>query len=364
MGAEGDAGLDDLLARDAPDPFAVIEAGGFRASSRSGPASSATRCACRPAPSCASRPTSIPRPGRRRLGLVPGHDRGAPGEERELWAARHRPPRSRSQPRCPWRCPGTAGDIVRVGLHVGGAPGARFTWGTLGRTAHPGPRRQRPARAGRRPPRRRRARRTPCGRRWPDPTSCSSSSTPRGRGSSAATATARPTTPGDRPHRRRGRRVRAGLHARRLHPGRHVVGLDVGVSRPPPQRRRVLVEPAQGPAHAGRDAHRRAGSRPPASWPTRWRDGWAGSTAASRSSTSLFQRYGSGAAGVPAGAARLAAGQQGPAVLRLPRTSASRISRTTRSRPSTRASGRTAPSPRRRAARWAGSPRRTRAGGR
>ena len=49
----------------------------------------------------------------------------------------------------------------------------------------------------------------------------------------------------DRPHRRGGRRLRARLHAGRVHARGDVVGLDLAVPRPPPQRGVVLGPPAR-----------------------------------------------------------------------------------------------------------------------
>ena len=75
----------------------------------------------------------------------------------------------------------------------------------------------------------------------------------------------------DRPHGGRGRRLRARLHARGLHARRDVVGLDLAVPGPPPQRGLLLGAAAEGPPHAGRAAlgaghpHGAASSRTP--WP-------------------------------------------------------------------------------------------------
>ena len=57
----------------------------------------------------------------------------APGEERELWSPRRRPRDRARRTRCACALPGAAGDIVRLGLHVGGAAPARASPGACGR---------------------------------------------------------------------------------------------------------------------------------------------------------------------------------------------------------------------------------------
>jgi arylsulfatase A-like enzyme len=130
IGAEGDAGLDDLLAREAPDPFAVIDTGGVPALVQVGP--SVVRYAVRLPPGAELRFTPDLHPAARAAAAQASFRvtvEARPGEERELWS-HVIGPRDGKPAEASVALPGTAGDIVRVGLHVGGAPGARFTWGT------------------------------------------------------------------------------------------------------------------------------------------------------------------------------------------------------------------------------------------
>jgi arylsulfatase A-like enzyme len=130
VGVDGDAGLDDLLAREAPDPFAVTESGGVPAVVQIGP--SVVRYAVRLPPAAELRFTPGLHPAARSAAAQASLRvtiEARPGDEREVWGrmvgARDEKPAEVSV-----ALPGSAGDIVRVGLHVGGAPGARFTWGT------------------------------------------------------------------------------------------------------------------------------------------------------------------------------------------------------------------------------------------
>jgi hypothetical protein len=191
VGPEGDAGLDDLLARGAPEPFGVFESGGAPALVQVGP--SVVRFAVRLPPAAELRFTPDLHPAARAAASKASFRvtiESRPGEERELWA-RTIAPQDGKPAEVGIPLPGAAGDIVRIGLHVGGAP-ARGSCGGRGRP---------PACSGAaaptlcrsaRPRRTRRLAARRCARPWPAPTSCSSSSTPPGPASWAATGTAAP----------------------------------------------------------------------------------------------------------------------------------------------------------------------------
>jgi arylsulfatase A-like enzyme len=130
VGPEGDAGLDDLLAREAPDPFAVSEAAGLPSLVQVGP--SVIRYAVRLPPGAELRFTPDLHPAARAAAASASFRvtiEARPGEEREIWG-RVIGPRDGKAGEVSLALPGEAGDIVRIGLHVGAAPGARFAWGT------------------------------------------------------------------------------------------------------------------------------------------------------------------------------------------------------------------------------------------
>ena len=252
-GSASDASLEDLLGRDAPRPFAVNAEKGVPAVVLLGPA--VVRFALKLPPSAELRFTPELLPGARaaagRASFRVTVERPG-GGEREAWSrvidARATPAGEQSV-----SLPGRAGDIVRVGLAVGEAGSPRFAWGrfvaprVLGRggsdplqplpvspaddarAASPAQGARRDERPARHPGRR------PCavlrGVRLPPADDA-----------------------GDRPHRPGRRRVRARVHARRLHPRSDVVGLDLPVPRPAPQRGLVLGPSPQGPPHPRRGA--------------------------------------------------------------------------------------------------------------
>ena len=130
VGQEGDAGLDDLLARDAPDPFAVVDAAGLPSLVQVGP--SVVRYAVRLPAAAELRFTPALHPAARAAAASASFRvtiEARPGEERDLWS-RVLGPGDGKRAEETVELPGSAGDVVRVGLHVGGAPGARYTWGT------------------------------------------------------------------------------------------------------------------------------------------------------------------------------------------------------------------------------------------
>ena len=307
---------------------------------------------CRAAPSCASRPISIPpraRPTRRPPSACSSRRRaGVPRRAVEPGDRSARSARQRG-----------GADAARCrGRHRAPRPGGRgrarraLRLGHAGRTARvvgrSGPGAPEPAPLS---PRRRMPAATPCGRPPPGSTSCSSSSTPRGRSSSAPTDTRGRPRPRSTASPPRGSSSSA-------------------PSRPPSTRSPRCPRsgrPSTPTATTARSASRRAfrgtgsrwpscspprASRPAASWPTRWRAERAASSADSRTSTRSGRRLGSSGERASQGGARLDRRAPGPALLRLRCTSASRTSPTTRKRPSTRASGRSPRSPRRRAATW------------
>ena len=283
-------------------------------------ASFATRSGCRRRPSCASRPSCCT-PARAAAGarVVPRDPRERrPASERELWsrvlARATTGPGRGGRP----AVPGRPGEIVRLGLHVGAAAERPLRLGAVARAARPGRGRRRSARAGRA---RRRAddARADALRKALAGANVLFVILDAGRAREfGAYGYARADDARDRPHRAGGRGLRARLHARRLHARRDVVGLDVAVPRPPPQRGLVLRAPAQGPAHPGRGAlGARASTTARLRGQRRGRDGSSASTAASPSST----RSSATSAAAPTSSARScrpgSTHEQGPPLLRL-----------------------------------------------
>jgi arylsulfatase A-like enzyme len=129
VGPAGDAGIDDLLRRDAPAVFGATTKDGVPAATQVGP--SVVRHAIR-------------RPARAELRFTPSlHPAAAAsaasvvfkvtaqregGAEEELWSAVV-DPRSKAAGEVRVPLPGDEGDLLLVGLHVGGP---RFAWGTWG----------------------------------------------------------------------------------------------------------------------------------------------------------------------------------------------------------------------------------------
>jgi arylsulfatase A-like enzyme len=133
IGAAGDRGLDDLLGRDAPRPFAVRRENATPELSVVGPA--ALRYALRLPASAELRFTPNLHPQARAAAASVGfrvtiEAASRPGVERELWAL-SMGPRDLGPPEVAVRLPGKAGDVVRLGLHVAGAASGRFAWATF-----------------------------------------------------------------------------------------------------------------------------------------------------------------------------------------------------------------------------------------
>jgi arylsulfatase A-like enzyme len=152
VGEAGDAGLEDLLGRDAPRPFTVTKADGVPTLVEVGP--SVVRYAVRIPASGELRFTPDLHPGARAAGASASFrvtEEARAGEEQELWSAvlDARSPRP-DEVRVALR--GSAGDIVRIGLHVGPAgKSERFAWGrwraprVMGRTGSAATERTRPS---------------------------------------------------------------------------------------------------------------------------------------------------------------------------------------------------------------------------
>ncbi len=130
VGAADDAGLDDLLGRDAARPFAMSEAEGVPQVDVVGPAvvrfalrlpeaaelrfTPALHAAARAAAGAASFRVTIEESG---------------GAEREIWGRVVSAKRAGKAAEVVLPLPGRPGDVVRLGLHTGGAPEARFAGG-------------------------------------------------------------------------------------------------------------------------------------------------------------------------------------------------------------------------------------------
>ncbi len=132
VGPADDAGLDDLLRRDAPRPFAIADTGGVPSLRLVGPA--LVRFALRlPAGAELRFTPELLDAARAAAGAasfrVTFESSEKPGE-RELWSlvlrANDKPPVE-----VVVRVPGTAGEIVRLGLLVGSVESGRFAWGAF-----------------------------------------------------------------------------------------------------------------------------------------------------------------------------------------------------------------------------------------
>jgi len=128
IGKASEAGLEDLLRRDAPPPFSVESAGGSRLI-QVGP--SVVRYGLRLPTGAEIRFSPELHEAARLAGgaamfRVTLEDR--PGEEREIWSRviRAQDPKS---PELRIGIPGKAGAVVRLALHVGSVSSARLAWG-------------------------------------------------------------------------------------------------------------------------------------------------------------------------------------------------------------------------------------------
>jgi arylsulfatase A-like enzyme len=128
-GPSSDPSLEDLLARDAPRPFAVGEEKGVPSLTLLGPA--VVRFALRLPPGAELRFTPELLPAARAAAGAASFRvtvESATGGEREIWG-RVVDARAKAAGEQAVRLPGSAGDIVRVGLAVGEAGSPRFAWG-------------------------------------------------------------------------------------------------------------------------------------------------------------------------------------------------------------------------------------------
>jgi len=132
VGAAADGGLDDLLRRDAPRPFAVTAVERVPSLSLIGPA--LVRFAVRVPPAAELRFTpELALAARAAAGAasfrVTFESESAPGVERELWSlvlrGNDKGPGEVSIP-----LPGPAGEVARVGLLLGSVGESRFAWGS------------------------------------------------------------------------------------------------------------------------------------------------------------------------------------------------------------------------------------------
>jgi arylsulfatase len=129
VGEEGDAGLEDLLSRDAPRPFSVMEQGGVPALVQMAP--SVARYALRLPAGAELRFTPRLHSAARAAGAsaaVRVTLEARAGEEKELWSRVLDGRAADGEDEVALPLPGDAGDVVRLSLHVGAAPGARFAW--------------------------------------------------------------------------------------------------------------------------------------------------------------------------------------------------------------------------------------------
>jgi arylsulfatase len=128
-GPSKDVALEDLLGRDAPRPFEVIENAGVPALTLLGP--SVARFVLKLPPSAELRftPELVPaaRAAAGSASFRVSVERMGGGES-EAWA-RVIEPRAKAPGEQVVRLPGKAGDIVRIGLAVGPAGSPRFAWG-------------------------------------------------------------------------------------------------------------------------------------------------------------------------------------------------------------------------------------------
>ena len=133
LGDASEAGLDDLLAREAPRPFALARDAGVPRLDQVGPSSvffairlpEAAELRLRPALHAAARTG-----GGSAAFRITLEDAERPRQAREVFGHVLRPQDREGERDVVVRLQGRPGDIVRLGLHVGAAPGARFAWGS------------------------------------------------------------------------------------------------------------------------------------------------------------------------------------------------------------------------------------------
>jgi len=143
VGSADDPALDDLLGREAPRPFALSVSAGVPVIETVGP--SVARFALRLPQAAELRFTPELHPAARTAAASASFRVSVEAEgaaERELWG-RVIGAEAGPSAEVRLRLPGRPGDIVRLGLHTGGGPAARFAWGVwraprvLGRAGDP-----------------------------------------------------------------------------------------------------------------------------------------------------------------------------------------------------------------------------------
>jgi len=130
VGPADDRGLDDLLGRDAVRPFASSKREGVPELEMAGPA--VARYALRLPEAAELRFTPVLHPAARAAAAAASFRvtlEAAGGGEREIWGGVLSAKRAGDAAEVVVPLPGAAGDVVRLGLHTGGAPDARFAWG-------------------------------------------------------------------------------------------------------------------------------------------------------------------------------------------------------------------------------------------
>jgi arylsulfatase A-like enzyme len=132
VGDAGDDALLDLLARGAPAPFSVADEAGVPCLSQVGP--SVVRYALRMPVGAELRFTPRAHPRALAAGGAVSFRvtvESEAGGEKELWGRVLDLASARAAgEEVRLKLPGSAGDVVRLGLHVGGAAAGRFAWGT------------------------------------------------------------------------------------------------------------------------------------------------------------------------------------------------------------------------------------------
>jgi arylsulfatase A-like enzyme len=130
LGVAGDPALDDLLGRDAARPFSLARREGVPELELAGPA--VARFALRLPEAAELRFTPVLHPAARAAAGAASFRvtlEAAGGAEREIWGRVVATGGAGEPAEVVVPLPGAAGDIVRLGLHTGGADGARFAWG-------------------------------------------------------------------------------------------------------------------------------------------------------------------------------------------------------------------------------------------
>jgi len=133
VGEAADVGLHDLLAREAPRPFGLARDGGVPRLDQVGPSSVFYAVRLPDAGELRFRPALHPlaRTGGGSAAFrITVEEAERPGQVREVWSRVLRPADQEGNRDVVVSLGGNAGGIVRLGLHLGAAPGARLAWGS------------------------------------------------------------------------------------------------------------------------------------------------------------------------------------------------------------------------------------------